>query len=257
MRQDFSRLAAEVYAAQKARPPRLVTAAFADAALADAYAIQIEVAARRIADGDKPIGFKVGCTSRRIQAQIRIQTPIWGRLFASHELKQPATVRLRGFAGLAVEGELAVELNCDPRELQATESQIAGSIQRIFPVIELHHFAIPPAHLTASTLVANNAIHAGFVVDRDDGTQLSALPAEMAIRFNDELVATVPRSELVSLLLSSLAWLRDELTTSAAPLLEPPVTVLCGSAAELFALQAPTNVQVALGSSRHVQCHVA
>ena len=46
-----------------------------------AYALQREVGRLREERGENVIGYKIGCTSRAIQAQLGINEPIFGRLF--------------------------------------------------------------------------------------------------------------------------------------------------------------------------------
>jgi 2-keto-4-pentenoate hydratase len=48
----------------------------------EAYAVQSEIARLREQRGETIIGYKVGCTSRLIQAQLGVSEPIFGRLFA-------------------------------------------------------------------------------------------------------------------------------------------------------------------------------
>src|SRR2546423_11515936 len=46
-----------------------------------AYALQHEVVRLREARGERVIGYKIGCTSRVIQAQLGTREPIFGRVF--------------------------------------------------------------------------------------------------------------------------------------------------------------------------------
>ena len=253
---DLTQCATDVLAAQDEKPPRLISSPFLDVAIADSYVLQQRVAELRIARGERPIGYKVGCTSPRIQAQVGIQTPIWGRLFAQHELSHPATVELRHFAGLAIEGELAVRLAVDPRDLPSSSQALEKVIQNVQPVIELHHFAIPRAQLQASVLIANNAVHAGFVV-ADESVPLCELQEPLTISLDGKQVAEVLPQELRHIILNSLAWLRCELPkNSSRPSPATRATVLCGSAAEVFPIAKATQIEVSLGGLAPICCNV-
>jgi len=50
----------------------------------EAYAIQDLVTQKRVRSGEVVAGYKVGCTSRAIQAQFGIREPIHGKLFYPH-----------------------------------------------------------------------------------------------------------------------------------------------------------------------------
>ena len=104
------------------------------AALGDAltpaagYIIQRYRTAIRLARGEELVGYKVGCTSAKVQAAFGISGPIHGRLWAGEQqcspggparVPQPSqalspsgflSVSARTFVGLAIEGELAVVL---------------------------------------------------------------------------------------------------------------------------------------------------
>ena len=133
-----------------------------------AYEVQRKVAELRRRQGDRVVGFKVGCTSPAIRAQLGIAESVFGRLWSS-EQRQAANddgghdiLRLdaNDFAGLAIEGELAVTLVDASPEL-ATEDWLV----EYAPIIELHHSNMycPSSGDRAAELIARNGIHAGVV----------------------------------------------------------------------------------------------
>ena len=254
---DVVAIAADILRAREATPPRIAIEPFDNTSLDQAYAVQFETAKLRLKRGDKQIGYKIGCTSRPIQAQIGIHEPIFGRLFEQDRRISPQAISRGDFDGLAIEGELAVELDCDPHVLPTALVGIENAISRVFPVIELHHFGHEAMDLNAQVLVENNAIHAGFVQPRNDrATSLTKL-ANLSIRFDSAEVAFVPSEELIETLLNSLSWLREKLLADEeAPLLRPPVIVLCGSVAPLFRIADPTAIDVTFGDHDHIRCYV-
>jgi hypothetical protein len=96
--------------------------------LAEAYEVQDTIAKLRIAAGDRLIGYKVGCTGPGTVQQFGMQGPIRGCLFESEIRRHGDTLNFDDFAGLAIEGEMAVRIASD------------GTIAAAFPVTELHHF---------------------------------------------------------------------------------------------------------------------
>lgn len=75
-------------------------------------AYRIQAAAKRFqeADGDKVIGYKVGCTSPLIQQKLGISHPVRGYLWESQQHKHDECLSLGSFRSLAIEGELAITL---------------------------------------------------------------------------------------------------------------------------------------------------
>ncbi|MCY3859795.1 MAG: hypothetical protein OXG25_12885 [Gammaproteobacteria bacterium] len=252
----IERLAVEVLQAHE-KSKKLVVQPYVHVSLEEAYFVQNELTKLRLERGDTQIGYKVGCTSRRIQAQMGIHEPIYGRLFEQDRRISPQSIRRGDFDGLAIEGELAVELDRDPSDLPTSRVGMEQCISRVIPVIELHHFGNPIDALNASVLVANNAIHAGFVQSQLDGTTFGTKSETLTIRFDNTEVALVPSEELIGTLLNSLSWLREKLLTEEkSPRLRPPVIVLCGSVAPLFRIAKPTLVDVTFGDHDLIRCSV-
>ncbi len=78
---DLQELARRMLADYDARTPGRLLAEPLDLTTVQAYALQAEIARLREERGEKVIGYKVGCTSRAIQAQLGVDEPIFGRLF--------------------------------------------------------------------------------------------------------------------------------------------------------------------------------
>ncbi len=112
---------------------------------AQAYSLQAEIARLREQRGERVIGYKIGCTSRPIRIQLGVDEPILGRLFDTE--CHPAGVRLPSsrFASLAIEGELAIRLAHDLPGRPLSDEEYAGAIASVSPVIELHHYVLPPS----------------------------------------------------------------------------------------------------------------
>ena len=254
---DVRSLAAELLRSRELAPPKIFVERFVDASLDTAYAIQLELTKLRLRRGDTQIGYKVGCTSKQTQAQLGIPGPVFGRLFIQDRLTSPQTIHRKDFDGLAVEGELAVELDKDPRELPASPEQIASCITHIFPVIELHHVGTTADSLNAPILVANNAIHAGYVYAPDDNRKPTVSSQNLTIQFDMETVATIPSGDLERTVLDSLSWLREELfLKDDSPRLTPPVTILCGTVAPLYPIAESVKIKVSFSGQEDVLCHV-
>lgn len=177
-----------------------------------AYEVQSAVSRLRCDRGERVIGYKVGCTSPRIREQLGIDHCITGRLYNTEQHSSGAVLSRRKFVSLAIEGELAVELSREPDIQDFREDGIPSCIRRIFPVIELHNHVIRGQQHTAGELIANNAIHAGFV--EGTGINSSALSgeqsfdtAELSIFADGRLLDQCLGPALVQTINSSLKWL--------------------------------------------------
>ncbi len=215
------------------------------------YAIQAEVARLRQQRGETVIGYKVGCTSPATQRQMGIESPIFGRLYEGERWSSGVALLRERFLPLAFEGELAVRLGADlPGE--ADGETVLASVERVFAVLELHHFPYRERGPTAAELIASNGVHAGFVVADSAGT-LDGDPASLAIEIDGQEAAAVSGPELTRAVAASLAWLARELP-SRGERLRGGDTVLCGTVAPLLPAPEAREVTVTTDRFGSVRC---
>ncbi len=121
---DRSRIAlwaARQLADYDARDPGSLFTEGVTLSVAEGYELQSAVADLRRRRGERIVGYKVGCTSPRIRAQLAIDHCVTGRLYHSEQHASGAVLSRGQYANLAIEGELAVELSREP-----TESDFSG-----------------------------------------------------------------------------------------------------------------------------------
>lgn len=202
------------------------------------YELQNAVAALRYQRGEQLIGYKVGCTSSTIQEQLKITHRVRGFLFDTEKYESGVTLSFQSFTNLAIEGELAIELSREPREEDFTGHLLPPCISRVFPVIELHNHVMRGQQASAGELIANNAIHAGFV-SGDGGLSLNHFMATMfdearlEIFRDNQLLGQCEGQLLLETIYSSLKWLWRELLQSNDRLRAGQI-ILTGSIPNLF-----------------------
>ena len=195
-----------------ARQPGTVFAEGVVLNVAEGYQLQSAVAQLRCARGERTIGYKVGCTSQKIRAQLGIDHCVAGRLYDSEHHPSGSVLGRQGFANLAIEGELAVELSREPTAGDFSQVGIPACVARVFPVIELHNLVMRGERQSAGELIAHNALHAGFVAgrgvapdealgERDPGSWALAIFAD------DRLLDECQGFSLIQTIHSSLEWL--------------------------------------------------
>lgn len=225
-----------------------------DCTVTNAFDIQCSAAMLRQEEGETHIGYKVGCTSPSTQRQLGITHPVFGHLFEGEQHSTGVALSASSFAGLGIEGELAVRLRA-PIEPGASVDAIVDALDGVFAVIDLHHMDFL-APRSAAALICANAIHAGVVRSglptRIDGSG----PSSMTIRIGDQEVSTVEGSEHLDTVLASLSWLAGELHSRGARL-EPGQTVLCGTVSGLYPVVAPARITVTTDRFGDVVCDIA
>jgi 2-keto-4-pentenoate hydratase len=197
----------------------------------DAYAVQRLVARLRVADGEAPAGYKVGCTGEHVQAQFGMRGPVSGHLWRDELRQSGGWVSARRFTNLAVEAEVAALLGDD------------GAVAALFPVVELHDYVFRGEPPTLAELVANNAIHAGVVLPADPGRAGPTLPEDgrLELLVDGEVVDSGEPFAMAGGAVASLDWLRAHLAAMGAAL-PPRALVLLGTPLRLVPVAAGARV---------------
>jgi 2-keto-4-pentenoate hydratase len=216
--------------------------------VAQGYELQSAVAQLRRDRGERIIGYKVGCTSPKIRAQLGIDHCVTGRLYESEQHTSGAELSRQNFANLAIEGELAVELSHEPSNESFSETGIPTCIARVFPVIELHHHVMRGDQPSAGELIANNALHAGFIagagvspadIDCDAFLDTSSL----SIFTDTRLLEECSGLSLVQTIRSSLKWLMEVLRDRGDQLRTGQI-ILTGSIPSLIPITEDSGIRV-------------
>ena len=212
----------------------------------EAYAVQQKYLAGRIANGERTIGYKVGCTSPAIQTQFGLSQPICGRLLAPHVYDDGETLYSDDYVNCALEAELVFRIGTELDGSNLETAFLRSAIAAVSPGIEVHNYRFWYGNPTSQELIASNGIHAGLVV----GTA-QALPPEVdlgqertSLVVNGVEVSTGFGAELMDGLgpIGSLGWLvshlrKDNLRLRAGDLVIPGavtklIPVKAGDAAE-------------------------
>jgi 2-keto-4-pentenoate hydratase len=154
--------------------------------LSEAYAIQRAFVA---ASGARPVGYKVGLTSKRAQQMLNADAPVWGTVLEGMFFDAPATLSARDFVFCAVEPEVAVVLGSDlpARDRAYTVEEVAQATARIHPAMEVVTSAYGEAWTRVGLfgLAADNGVHGCLVLGEalEDwrGLDLAGLKVEVDV----------------------------------------------------------------------------
>ncbi len=215
----------------------------------DAYALQFEVARLREARGERIAGFKIGCVSPTLQAQLGIREPVFGHIFSTELHRSGATLDPAHYDGLAVEGEFAVRVGRHARDF-STE----------FAVIELHNYVVRRPPLTAQELIGNNAIHAGVVLPPEERRVLEGpaglLDEPISVVRNGRVLGTSTGGALPGGPLGSVRRLVGHLAHFGQAL-RPDQVVLTGSPLPLYRTEPGDRFEVRSRRLQTVAAQVA
>lgn len=134
--------------------------------VADAYRISQRFLARRLADGERVIGKKIGVTSRPVQEMLGVFEPDFGFLTDRMQVDDGATVSLAatGLIQPRAEGEMAFTLKRDLVGPGVTRDQVLDATEWVAPCFEIVDSRIRDWKIRIADTVADNASSGVFVI---------------------------------------------------------------------------------------------
>ena len=118
------------------RQIRLLTDMHPDMTMDDAYAIQAAWVDRKVAGNDPVVGWKIGLTSKAMQAALSIDIPDSGVLLQSMVFDNGASIASDRFIQPRIEAEIAFVMR-DAVAPDATPEQILAATAYVVPALEI------------------------------------------------------------------------------------------------------------------------
>ncbi|MGB1238347.1 MAG: 2-oxo-hept-4-ene-1,7-dioate hydratase [Pseudomonadales bacterium] len=154
---------------QRQQIPAL-TLDYPDMDMDDAYKVQKSWVDRKIAEGDKVKGYKIGLTSRAMQMAVNIDQPDYGVLLNSMFFADGAEIKVDDFLDPRIEVELAFVLKDRLEGDDITIFDVLNATDYVIPSLELIaarcHRTDPETGYTRKVLdtIADNAANAGIIL---------------------------------------------------------------------------------------------
>ena len=167
---EITKAAQNLFTAEKTQEQiGLLTIANPNMQMDDAYAVQKELVALKIADGRRVTGWKIGLTSKAMQYALNIDIPDSGVLFDDMHFEDGSTVPKGRFIQPRIEAEIAFVMKKD-LVATATRKQVLAATDYVCPSLEILDTRIlrsdPKTGQTRKIFdtISDNAANAGIVV---------------------------------------------------------------------------------------------
>lgn len=202
---------------------------FPDIEIADSYAIQSEVARRKLKSGRRLIGHKVGLTSKAMQQSVGIGEPDYGHLFDDMMVADGAKVRHADYCVPRVEPELAFVLGKPLKGPGIGLLDVLRATEYVVPAIEIIDARVQNPRKIFDT-VADNGAAAGIVLGgRPVGPNDVDLRWVGAVFYrNSEIEETGIAAGVLGHPALGIAWLANKVGVFGT-VLEPGHVMLSGS----------------------------
>ncbi|MGY2025965.1 fumarylacetoacetate hydrolase family protein [Nocardia gipuzkoensis] len=224
-------IADELAAAERARTTvPLLTARHPGMTVEDSYAVQYEWRRRGIAAGRRPIGRKIGLTSKAMQAATGITEPDYGAMFADAVYDNGSVIEHGQFSNVRIEVELAFVLSEPLEGPGVTVFDVLRATEYVVPALEILSSRI---ELQGRTIVDTISDNAGFGAMVYGGNPVRVGETDLrwvsALLYRNE---TIEESGVAAAVLNhpatGVAWLADKLAEHGDRL-EAGEIVLAGS----------------------------
>lgn len=187
--EEIAQAADQLYQAEKARKQIRALTMHYEMDMDDAYAVQKKWVDRKVDEGAKVLGYKIGLTSRAMQMAMRIDQPDYGVLLDDMLIANGALVPTADFIDPRIEAEFAFFLKKPLFGDAVTTDQVLDATDYVVPALELiaaRSYRIDPETGYTRKIfdtIADNAANAGVIL----GDQ-RIKPAEIDLRWSGALL---------------------------------------------------------------------
>ncbi|MEM7322466.1 MAG: fumarylacetoacetate hydrolase family protein [Actinomycetota bacterium] len=214
-----------------------------------AYAVQQHNVERAVADrGTRVCGRKIGLTSTSVQAQLGVDRPDFGSLFADRCYGDGAQIDASQLIAPRVEAEIALVLKDELDLGQHTLADVIRATDFVLTAIEVVDSRIKDWSIGFLDTVADNASGHSFVLGTVphhlDGLDLAAV--EIAMSIDGDVVSTGHGRDCLGNPLLAAVWLADALSAVGTPLRTGDV-VMTGAVSPMAPFAAGQTVEADFG----------
>jgi len=222
--------------------------------LDQAYHIQRASIAQRHARGEKPIGIKLGFTSRAKMIQMGVDSLIWGLLTDAMLREEGGVVDLGDFIHPRVEPEVCF-LTSKVIDRPLTLLEAGNYLEAVAPAMEIIDSRYRNFKFTLEDVVADNCSSAGLIVGAfsDDVRDLrSLINRGVAMRFNGHAVQLGSTGAILGNPLRSIVQ-ASQLLATAEMSLPAGSLIMAGAATAAEALRPGLHVSTDIGGLGRVE----
>ncbi|MBF4163099.1 2-keto-4-pentenoate hydratase [Nocardioides acrostichi] len=188
--------------------------------VAAAYAVQSRLVARRIDDGARPVGRKIGLTSPAVQAQLGVDQPDFGVLLDDMAYSDGADLPVDAVLQPRVEAEVAFVLGADLDAEDLGIDDVRSAIEHVVPALEICGSRVAEWDISFGDTVADNASSGAYVLgpQRVPLAEVEPRAVRMTLRINDEEVSQGSGEACLGDPLLAVLWLARQVRELGSPL---------------------------------------
>src|SRR3990167_3610454 len=200
-------------ALNQARMVAPLTERFPQMSIEHAYAIQQRLLSRRVQQGERIIGKKIGVTSQAVMDMLKVNQPDFGQLTDRMVVNQGGCVPMSALIQPKAEGEIAFVLKHDLSGPGVTVADVLRATEGVMACFEIVDSRIRDWQIKIQDTVADNASCGVFVLgDRlVDPRKVDLVTCGMVLEKNGRIVGTGAGAATMGSPVIAVAWLANTL----------------------------------------------
>jgi 2-keto-4-pentenoate hydratase len=213
-----------------------------------AYAVQSINTRRWVAAGRRIVGRKVGLTAKAVQAQLGVDQPDFGTLFADMKIADGGTLNGALVLQPKAEAEVALILATDIDMPNPSRADVEAAVAHAVAAIEIVDSRIADWKITFADTVADNGSSAFFVLGADPKPlpDLDLYACGMVLEVNGKVTSLGAGAACLGHPLEAARWLATTLHSIGEPLRAGDI-VMTGALGPMVALTSGDAVRARIG----------
>ncbi|WP_017463385.1 2-oxopent-4-enoate hydratase [Dyella ginsengisoli] len=219
-----------------------------DLSIEDAYGIQQRMISRRLQNGERVVGKKIGVTSQAVMDMLGVYQPDFGYMLDGMIVSDGDSIAMSSLIQPKAEGEIAFVLKRDLMGPGVTNADVLRATDFVMPCFEIVDSRIRDWKIQIQDTVADNASCGMFVLGSTatNPRKLDLTTCGMVLEKNGRVIATGAGAAALGSPINSVAWLANTLGRLGIGLKAGEV-ILSGALAAMFPAQAGDRFRVTLG----------
>lgn len=216
-------------------------------AIDDAYAISLQFLERRLRDGERVVGKKIGVTSKAVQDMLGVHQPDFGFLTDRMRVDEHIDIAAHGLIQPRAEAEIAFFLSKDLNGPGVTPKQVLAATESIAPCFEIVDSRIRDWKIGIVDTVADNASCGVFAIGatRADPRAHDLESLRVTVTKNGQFLSEGLGRAVQGSPLNAVAWLANTLGAYGVSLNAGDV-ILSGSLVPLAPARAQDSFEMTL-----------
>lgn len=186
----------------------------------DAYTIQNMITQRRLSEGRRIVGRKIGLTSVAVQRQLGVDQPDYGALFDDMSFGDSEPVPMVRLHQPKIEAEIGFVLGHDLAMEYPTHQEVLRAVDFVVPALEVVGSRIADWNIKFVDTVADNASSGVYVTGSTPMSPrgLDLRSAVMSLERHGESVSTGAGAACLGNPLNAVVWLARTMSRLGTPL---------------------------------------